>query len=232
MRRRQELHPRTAAINKTQKNHSKKSRLEALQWLAATFPKAFDTTRSIHPLKIGILEDILVHAEAAAALGISRSKIREALAFFIRGVAYKTCVKQGGMRIDLDGNPTTAVTKQEAENAANIIKKQVDKSLRHTRKTLGHKTVTNYGVRPQGSKSSPSQPPIHAYASSDPSPQYIERTPLYNPSNTNNNTNKAATVIITHKSTRQYDPQAVARLKEKLGLSQAEGSKKDSESSE
>lgn len=227
MKRRQELHPRTAAINKTQKNHSKKSRLEALQWLAATFPKAFDTTRSIHPLKIGILDDILLHAEAAAALGISRSKLREALAFFIRGVAYKTCVKQGGVRIDLDGNPTTEVTKQEAESAANIIKKQVDKSLRHTRKTLGHKTVTNYGVRPQGAKASPT------YASSEPSSQYIERTPLYNPSNTNNNTNKAATVIITHKSTRQYDPQAVARLKEKLGLSQqAEGSKKDSADSE
>ena len=38
--RKQELHPRTAAINQKQKNMSKKARLDALSWLASKFPNA------------------------------------------------------------------------------------------------------------------------------------------------------------------------------------------------
>ncbi|HRD69353.1 MAG TPA: activator of prop osmoprotectant transporter, partial [Legionella sp.] len=42
--RKQELHPRTAVLNKTQKNQSKKARSDALIWLAAQFPNAFDNS--------------------------------------------------------------------------------------------------------------------------------------------------------------------------------------------
>jgi ProP effector len=34
-------------------------------------------------------------------------------------------------------------------------------------------------------------------------------------------------VTVTHKATRQYDPDAVARLKEKLGLSSKSGLQKE-----
>jgi ProP effector len=37
----------------------------------------------------------------------------------------------------------------------------------------------------------------------------------------------AAAVVVKHKTTRQYDPDAVARLKEKLGLSRSLEEKKE-----
>lgn len=217
-RHRQELHPRTAVINKVQKNQSKKARVEALAWLAKTFPKAFDNTVSIHPLKIGIIDDILLHAEKAAEQGISRSKLREAVVLFTRRIDYLTCLKAREKRIDLDGNPVSEVTEQEAEKAAIKIKKRVEKSLRNARKTLDYKTLTNYGVRPSGTKANNTNPSNHySYYESNSNP--IERPALLHTQNTN--ASKAATVIITHKPTRQFDPEAVARLKEKLGLAQA-----------
>ena len=59
--RKQTLHPRTAIINKQQKNCSKKSRTEALTWLTKKFPSVFDNSQSIQPLKIGIMKDILLY---------------------------------------------------------------------------------------------------------------------------------------------------------------------------
>jgi ProP effector len=227
---RPELHPRTAVINKVQKNQSKKARLEALDWLAKKFPKAFDNTISIHPLKIGIVDDVLEYAEEAAEHGISRSKLREALVLYTRRIDYLSCLKAREMRIDLLGNPVSRVTEQEAEKAALKIKKRVEKSLRNARKTLDYKTLTNYGVRPAGAKNNHSnhnghnghnghnnQSNHYPYYESTSMP--LERPPLY-AQNTNSNSKTAATVVITHKTTRQYDPEAVARLKEKLGLAQ------------
>ena len=77
--RKQTLHPRTAVINQKQKNQSKKTRLDALHWLQLTFPGAFDNRSKIQPLNVGIINDILAYAEQAAAVGISKSKLREAV---------------------------------------------------------------------------------------------------------------------------------------------------------
>ncbi len=125
--RKQELHPRTAVINKSQKNKSKNARSEALAWLAATFPPAFDNTLYISPLKIGIMADILKHADKAAEAGISNSKLREAVVLFTRRLDYLICLKSREMRIDLEGNPVSQVTEEEAECAAQKIKKRVEK---------------------------------------------------------------------------------------------------------
>ncbi|MDI9818954.1 MULTISPECIES: ProQ/FinO family protein [unclassified Legionella] len=203
--RRQELHPRTAILNKTQKNKSRSARNEALQWLAATFPLAFDNSLRIRPLKIGIMEDILSHADKAADAGISRSKLREAVVLFTRRIDYLTCLKAREMRIDLLGNPVSLVTEEEAERAALKIKKRIEKSARNARKVLAGKTAaptpksltTNYG-------------------SQDVNP-YPERAPAFHAQNPA--TSPRPAVLVKHKASRQFDPDAVARLKEKLGLS-------------
>jgi ProP effector len=132
--RKQDLHPRTAVLNKEQKNHSKTLRITALQWLAIHFPLAFDNSSCIRPLKIGIMEDILVHADKAAEVGISKSKLREALVLFTRRLDYLTCLKIRERRIDLQGHEVTEVTLEEAEHAAVKIKKRVEKSARNARK--------------------------------------------------------------------------------------------------
>ena len=131
--RNQPLHPRTAAINHTQKHQSKTARLSALTWLAKQFPKAFDNTNQIQPLKIGITQDILQHAKKAAADGISKSKLREAVIVFTRRIDYLTCLKAREMRIDLNGNPTKQVSPEEAEHAALKIRRRIEKTAKNAR---------------------------------------------------------------------------------------------------
>ncbi|PJD92849.1 MAG: activator of prop osmoprotectant transporter [Legionella sp.] len=199
--RKQVLHPRTAAINQKQKNQSKKFRLDALHWLQMTFPAAFDNRTKIQPLNLGIMEDILAHADKAAEAGISKSKLREAVVLFTRRLDYLACLKARDLRVDLFGHPSIPVSEEEAERAAAKMKKRVEKSLKNTRKSPISAPET-YGNRHSKSQGS----------------DFSERVALYAAAPLDTQTPRA--VSVTHKQARQYDPAAVARLKEKLGLSQ------------
>ncbi|KTD17716.1 ProQ/FinO family protein [Legionella jordanis] len=201
--RRQELHPRTAVINKTQKNKSKKARNEALLWLAATFPHVFDNSLRIRPLKIGIMEDILVYADKAAEHGISKSKLREAVVVFTRRIDYLACLKAREMRVDLEGNPVSMVSEEEAERAATKIRKRIEKSARNARKLAPAKG------QPLNTSSASQITESIAY--------FPERAPAFSVQHAAAPARPA--VVIKHKPSRQFDPDAVARLKEKLGLS-------------
>ena len=203
--RKQELHPRTADINKKQKNQSKKIRNEALLWLTATFPQVFDNSTRIQPLKLGIMADILTYADQAAAAGISKSKLREAVVLFTRRIDYLTCLKAREVRIDLQANPVDRVTIEEAEQAAAKIKKRVEKSAKNARKSLVAKPAAKL--------------PRANSADNEAVPEFIPCYPERAPMPMQTLTPKAAKIVIKHKSTRSYDPDAVARLKAKLGLS-------------
>lgn len=207
--RRQELHPRTAAINKVQKNQSKKIRNTALTWLVNTFPAAFDTSKHVRPLKIGIMTDILTYADEASKQGISKSKLREAVVLFTRRIDYLACLKAREMRVDLMGAPTTLVTEEEAEKAASKIKKRIEKSTRNARKLISTKTTTNSGRKLTLNASHQSEQEYNGH--------YPERAPAFSVQNPFMPPRSAAVVV--KKSSRQFDPDAVARLKEKLGLS-------------
>lgn len=206
--RKQELHPRTEVINKKQKNQAKIARNQALIWLAANFPQSFDNTVLIQPLKLGIMNDILAHADKAAEAGISKSKLREAVVIFTRRIDYLTCLKAREMRVDLDGNPVTTVTEEEANHAALKIKKRVEKSTRNARKSPVTKSQSSSPLKTN--ESSKSEAPVL--------PNFPEYPPAYSVQNSAQPA-KTASVIIKHKSSRAFDPDAVARLKEKLGLS-------------
>ncbi len=204
----QELHPRTEIINKKQKNQAKIARNEALDWLATFFPAVFDNSVSIQPLKLGIMDDILEHANEAFAAGISKSKLREAVVIFTRRVDYLTCLKAREMRVDLAGNPVAQVSEEEANLAAMKIKRRVEKSSKNARKVLATKAsshnhfVFNDQIKYQAEHQ-------NSLLGSDDASSYRAQSSLP----------RAAPVVIKHKSTRAYDPDAVARLKEKLGLS-------------
>lgn len=211
--RKQELHPCTAVLNKAQKNQSKKARMEALLWLAATFPAAFDNTVRIRPLKAGIMVDILQHADKAAEAGISKAKLREAVVLFTRRLDYLTCLKAQEARIDLHGTIVCEVTHEEAESAAAKIKKRVEKSIKNARKLITEKSEHYSYSRNPNPKTSQNT------SSGEPHfPTYPSRSSAYN-SATTPTPPRAAAVIVKHKTTRQFDPDAVARLKERLGLS-------------
>ena len=225
--RKQELHPRTAVVNKTQKNKSKKARTDALLWLAANFPTAFDNSLRIRPLKIGIMDDVLLYADKAAEAGISKSKLREAVVLFTRRLDYLACLKLREMRIDLQGNDVAAVSEEEADHAAAKIKKRVEKSVRNARKILAEKSAaSSYGLNQQSTPYLPKTNNHAADASDDYLPVYPARSAAYNTPNTAAQIAKPA-VVVKHKTTRQFDPDAVARLKEKLGLSRTAEEKKE-----
>ncbi|CAM4414256.1 MAG: RNA chaperone ProQ [Legionella sp.] len=220
--RKQELHPRTAVINKTQKNQSKKARSDALLWLAANFPAAFDNSLRIRPLKAGIMNDILLHADKAAEVGISKSKLREAVVLFTRRLDYLACLKAREMRVDLQGNEVAEVSAEEADHAAAKIKKRVEKSVRNARKLMAEKGTTPYNSNQQQSSYQP-KTSSQQVASDDYFPTYPARS--YSAQASAPPARSA--VVVKHKTTRQYDPDAVARLKEKLGLSRSLEEKKE-----
>lgn len=205
--RNQAIHPRTEIINKKQKNQAKLARQEALVWLAKMFPHAFDTTLKIQPLKQGIMEEILTHNEAAKAAGISKSKLREAVVVFTRRIDYLACLKAREMRVDLSGCLITPVTPAEAEQAALKIKKRIEKSAKNARNKIGTKLKSARGAKP-----------IEHFSS------WEEQSFSDRPDDVLGELSMGALgsktpIMVKHKTSRTFDPEAVLRLKEKLGLS-------------
>ncbi len=218
--RKQPLHPRTEVLNIKQKNLSKKSKVEALRWLAKRFPEAFDSTARVRPLKIGIMHDILTCADEAAKDGISKSKLREAVVRFTRRTEYLASLKAREPRIDLFGNLGEIVSEEDALKAAQKIKLRVEKSIKNVKKQAA-------AAAAEQGKSKPviniPKPEIPLYSSSA-----SEKSIAYNMQDSFSHAPRSAQqVVIKHKQSRQYDPEAVARLKEKLGISQQKKSKYD-----
>lgn len=215
--RKQEQHPRTVIVNNSQKQASKKVRAKALAWLVQRFPEAFDNSVRIRPLKTGIMNEILTYADEAQVAGISKSKLREAVVLFTRRIDYLTCLKAKDMRIDLEGNPVAVVTDEEAEHATLKIKKRVEKSVKNARKILATKACVTFpsGAASERSKFKSNRVPTIE----DQFPIYPSRAISQGSQAPLASQQKAATVLVKNKTSRQFDPNAVARLKEKLGLS-------------
>lgn len=207
----QELHPLTEKINKKQKANSKQLRTEAMQWLAKTFPAAFDDSESIHPLKAGIMHDILAHAEKIPDLNLSKSKLREAVILFTRRIDYLVCLKAREMRIDLDGNPTVLVSEEEAVQATDKIKKQIEKAAK-----IARQNATTQDTSYPASK--------HSSAPKTIVTPYPYTNDIHYDTQPTSASRNSAPVIIKHKTLKPFDPVAVARLKEKLGLGATQAS--------
>ena len=80
---------------------------EALEVLYERYPKCFMREGDLKPLKVGILEDL---KKIVGDLGMSTSRLRAAVRMYTTRLRYLYNVKEGVMRIDLEGNETDAVT--------------------------------------------------------------------------------------------------------------------------
>ncbi len=192
-----QLHPRTEIINLKQKQKCRQAKQDALNWLSTRFPKAFDTEVRIQALRIGIMNDILEHAAEAQQQGISKAKLRQAVVMFTRRVDYLACLKSKGPRINLFGEQSESVTDEESKSAAIKIKKMIEKGVQRQKKQ-------------------------HAELISDrqmPGPKYDYLPTLVDEKET---APKKIEIIFKTKPTRKIDPEAVLRLKLKLGLSVSE----------
>ena len=80
--------------------------------LQKRFPAAFPKNPAPKvPLKIGVLTDLLSHAEE---LALNEAQIREAVSTWCRGSRYWACLVDGAARVDLEGAPAGSVTARDA----------------------------------------------------------------------------------------------------------------------
>jgi ProP effector len=78
--------------------------------LVEMFPDCFKPLgQSVVPLKVGIHRDVL-----AALPDISRNDLKLMLGTYVRAEGYRQGLVEGAVRFDLAGNPSGAVTAQEA----------------------------------------------------------------------------------------------------------------------
>lgn len=206
------IHPTTKEVNKRQIELSNKAKIEALEWLASTFPEAFNTESRVRPLKKGIMDDIFAYLDKNPEPDLSRSKLREAVVMFTRRMEYLVCLKCRNDRIDLEGNFASEVTEEEAEQAVSKIKGSMHDA------SDKYKRASNFSTREprKASFNSPhsatTMPPIMhegstlvAASSSACMPKTVHTQ-----------------VTIKRKIAKRIDPEAVARMKAKLGITKQE----------
>ena len=80
--------------------------------LTDRFPECFNWNR-VRPLKIGIHQDLL----AVLGEGFTRAEIKRLLGRYCNHVRYQRSLREGAVRIDLQGQPAGVVTAEEAEVA-------------------------------------------------------------------------------------------------------------------
>lgn len=99
------------AITGTHQEHVQ----EALELLYKHFPQAFIKEGDCKPLKVGILEDL--KPKIGEIEGLSVSKVRAAVRFYTSRLRYFYAMREGAMRIDLEGNEIEPVSAEHAEYA-------------------------------------------------------------------------------------------------------------------
>ena len=99
-----------------------------VELLKAHFPDAFKEMQAIQPLKIGIKQDLVIRLGSKDNIVLNdKACMVNSLAYYVGSLFYLRKVVEGAMRIDLDGNPTTAVTAEEARYSAECLQSKQQK---------------------------------------------------------------------------------------------------------
>ncbi|AJQ94389.1 activator of osmoprotectant transporter ProP [Gynuella sunshinyii YC6258] len=97
-----------------QRSKKREAAKVAVELLSEAYPEVFDL-KNPRPLKIGIHESLAEDGK------VSKTKIRRALSAYVRHYAYLSCLKEGAMRIDLDGSEVAPVSAEEAQHATEKV---------------------------------------------------------------------------------------------------------------
>ena len=91
-----------------------------IELLASTWPKCFSAPLTgRRPLKVGIGKEIAAVAEGTSTPG----ELDAALRLYTTQKGYLRTLKEGALRVDLDGNPAGTVTAAQAANARRHIER-------------------------------------------------------------------------------------------------------------
>lgn len=98
----------------------------AISRLQRQFPKAFPKNPAPKlPLKLGVLADLVQHAQA---LQLDEAQIKEAVKTWCDGRRYWACMVEDAARVDLNGEPSGAVTANEAKHAKRMASRSASKN--------------------------------------------------------------------------------------------------------
>lgn len=98
----------------------------AISRLQRQFPKAFPKNPAPKlPLKLGVLADLVQHAQA---LQLDEAQIKEAVKTWCDGRRYWACMVEDAPRVDLNGEPSGAVTANEAKHAKRMASRSASKN--------------------------------------------------------------------------------------------------------
>jgi ProP effector len=109
--------------------------LRAIAALQKHFPKAFPRKPAVKlPLKVGILEDVLAHAQE---IGVTEQDLRKALKVWCSGGRYWTCLVEDAARVDLKGEGSGFVSR---DDAARALKMESNRAAKASAKLLASAT--------------------------------------------------------------------------------------------
>lgn len=107
----------TKAAEQAKREKNRKANLAAMQLLLDAYPEVFNL-ESAKPLKIGI------HEALAEDGKLSKTKIRRALATYVRQTAYLKALVEGAERVDLTGTADGTVSADEGSYAQEELAKR------------------------------------------------------------------------------------------------------------
>jgi ProP effector len=99
-----------------------KKAIEALNALKHDLPFCFKRGNEKQPIAIGIHHDVLAHY--AHDSRFSKTNLREAISLYAFATEYLKKIREGSPRINLLGQETSHVTKEEEENARTLLLKR------------------------------------------------------------------------------------------------------------
>jgi ProP effector len=149
----------TNSLVSSQLNANKKRALEdTIAALAELFPAAFTADRWLphKPLKLGI------HLDLIARGVLLRKECHLVLGRYCPRREYQAALVAGGVRVDLDGNPSGEVTATEQERAKSVIA-HLDALM--VEKAVAAKAAAKAGRAKRASKA-PARPPAKAKSAS------------------------------------------------------------------
>lgn len=90
-----------------------------VELLKAYFPQCFKAPNEVKPLKKGIKQDLVKQLSTINTI-VTEDKacMVKTLAYYVNTAAYHRCMKEGAVRVDLEGNPAGEVTVEEAKYSA------------------------------------------------------------------------------------------------------------------
>ena len=102
--------------------------LEALEILKKELPTCFKYGSKKVPLAVGIHQDVFAYYQNDQRF--RKPILRKAIAIYTHGKKYLRKVVAGVLRIDLQGNPTAAVTQAEENHAKLMLQEKIHKKMK------------------------------------------------------------------------------------------------------